>query len=46
MDRAVFVDKAGYDKVLSEIVKMKLITVATMVEKFKINGFNEKINYF
>lgn len=34
----VLFDKPVYDKLLSDVPKMKLITVATLVERLKING--------
>jgi small subunit ribosomal protein S25e len=39
VNNAVFLDKAGYDKIISDIPKQgKAITVATIIEKFKVGG--------
>ena len=35
---AVFIDKATYEKAKSDVPKMKLITVSTVVDKLKVNG--------
>lgn len=36
----MFLDKAGYDKIVSEISRMgKLISVSTVTERFKISGY-------
>jgi hypothetical protein len=33
-------DKAGYDKLVAELSKMsKLISVSTVVERFKVSGY-------
>ena len=38
-NNAVFLDKPTYDTIATGIIKMgKVLTVATIVEKFKING--------
>mmetsp|Transcript_69723 Transcript_69723/g.141202 ORF Transcript_69723/g.141202 Transcript_69723/m.141202 type:complete len:92 (-) Transcript_69723:6-281(-) len=34
----VLYEKPAYDKLLTEVPKMKLITVATVVERLKVNG--------
>lgn len=34
----VLFDKATYDKLLPEVSKMKLITIATVVERLKVNA--------
>merc|ERR1719284_925014 len=34
----VLFDKPAYEKLLADVPKMKLITVATVVERLKING--------
>mmetsp|Transcript_54359 Transcript_54359/g.131038 ORF Transcript_54359/g.131038 Transcript_54359/m.131038 type:complete len:112 (+) Transcript_54359:34-369(+) len=38
VDNKVLFNKETYDKLYSEVPKMKLITVAAMVEKLKINA--------
>ncbi|GMH51613.1 hypothetical protein TrRE_jg5682 [Triparma retinervis] len=38
VDNKVLFNKEAYDKLYSEIPKMKLITVAAMVERLKINA--------
>jgi small subunit ribosomal protein S25e len=39
VNNAVFLDKAGYDKIIADIPKQsKVITIATVIEKFKIGG--------
>ena len=39
VNNAVFLDKAGYDKIMGDIPRMgKLISVATVIEKFKVGG--------
>jgi small subunit ribosomal protein S25e len=39
VNNAVFLDKAGYDKIIADIPKQsKAITIATVIEKFKISG--------
>jgi len=40
MERAIFVDKAGYDKVLSEIIKMKLIII-NQIQPFQVLLWNQ-----
>mmetsp|Transcript_12463 Transcript_12463/g.24190 ORF Transcript_12463/g.24190 Transcript_12463/m.24190 type:complete len:109 (-) Transcript_12463:56-382(-) len=35
---AVLFEKPAYEKLLSDVPKMKLISVATVVERLKING--------
>ena len=38
VDNKVLFNKETYDKLYSEVPKMKVITVATMVERLKISG--------
>ena len=38
-NNAVFLDKAGYDRIVGELARMgKLISVSTVVDRFKVNG--------
>jgi len=34
----VLFDKPAYDKLIADVPKMKLITVATVIERLKVNG--------
>ena len=34
----VLFDKPSYDKLLTDVPKMKLITLSTIVERLKVNG--------
>lgn len=36
---AVFLDKATYEKAKADVPKMKLITVSTVVDRLKVNGY-------
>jgi small subunit ribosomal protein S25e len=38
VDNKVLFNKEAYDRLYSEVPKMKLITVSAMVERLKING--------
>merc|ERR1719231_1947160 len=38
VDNKVLLNKETHERMMSEVPKMKLITVATMVERLKING--------
>mmetsp|Transcript_22317 Transcript_22317/g.25827 ORF Transcript_22317/g.25827 Transcript_22317/m.25827 type:complete len:148 (-) Transcript_22317:138-581(-) len=38
LNNAVFFDQATYDRLLKEVPTMKLITIATISERLKVNG--------
>ena len=39
MQLAVYFDQATYDRLLADIPKLKLITVSTVADKLKVNGY-------
>ncbi len=39
LQNAVFFDKERYDKMVQEVPKMKLITIAAVSEKMKLSGY-------
>ena len=38
-NHAVYFDEASYKRLCDDVPKMKLITVATLIDKLKINGY-------
>ena len=38
VNNAVFLDQKGYEKIVKEAPRILTLTVATVVDKFKVNG--------
>jgi small subunit ribosomal protein S25e len=38
LNNAVFIDQKGYEKIVKEAPRINVLTVSTVVDKFKVNG--------
>ncbi len=46
LQNATFFDKERYDKMIQEVPKMKLITIAAVSEKMKLSGYHSVFTDF